>query len=217
MEQGSRAGGAVSLDLVEQICSKLCHDLAGPVGAIRNGLELMVEGGGGDQALDLIGHSADQAAQRLRLFRLAYGRATRDGLRSFTDLREAAQDWLAGGRVTLRWLPGQPDDSLAARPGLGRLLLNLVVLGTEIIPQGGIIAVSGVGSVDAGVVAITVTGRGMRWSVEIAAALAGRLSDDEVGSRTIHATLSARFATHYGLSLIWEAPDAETRTLRLAW
>ncbi len=212
----------ISLDLLEQVCSRLCHDLAGPVGAIRNGIELLAEanepdGAEGDQALELIGHSADQAAQRLRVFRLAYGRATRDGLRGFSDLREAAQDWLAAGRVVLRWAPGQLDDGLAARPGLGRLVLNLVMLGTEVVPQGGTVTVVGSGTAASGAIMVAVTGRIIRWPPELVDALGGRMTDDEIGPRTIQGVITSRFARHYGFALNWAAADAETRTLHLTW
>lgn len=219
MEQGDTM---IALEVLEQLCSRICHDLAGPVGAIRNGLELIEEQEeegerAGAQALDLIGHSAEQASRRLRLFRLAYGRSTRDGVRGFGEAREAVLDWLAGGRVSLHWPPGHPDDALAARPGLARLLVNLAVLAAEAIPQGGTVSLLASGSAEGGRATVAVGGRGIKWSSELVAALAGRFEGGALGPRVIHAALTGRFAHHHRIALTWETPDPETLTLRLSW
>jgi histidine phosphotransferase ChpT len=221
MEWDSGAGTLVSMDMLEQVCSRLCHDLAGPIGAIRNGLELIGDAAGPDddgQALELIGHSAELGARRLRLFRLAYGRASRAGLRSFAEVRDTAQEWFAGSRTTLRWPLGQPEEGEAERPGLGRLLLNLVVLAAETIPHGGVVTVCGGGTgADAATVTVGVTGRAIQWPPELAAALADAPGREALGPRTIHAAMTGRFAAHYRLALSWETPNPETLLFRLSW
>ncbi len=223
---GTERRGAVTIEVLEQVCSRICHDMAGPIGAIRNGLELIgdaedAEGGGGgkggDQALELIVHSAEQAARRLRLFRLAYGRACSEGVRSFTEIRDTAADWLAGGRVTLQWPTDAPDDALAARPGLAKSILNLVVLASDAIPQGGIVTVLGAGTYDSGRVVVAAAGRGVRWAPELGQALAGRMDAGGPGPRAIHAAITGRFAEHYGLTLNWDTSDTEHLALRLTW
>ena len=219
---GFERRGTVCIEVLEQVCSRICHDLAGPVGAIRNGLELISDAeegdaAGGDQAMELIGHSAEHAAKRLRLYRLAYGRTTSEGVRSFSELRETATDWLAGGRVTLQWPTDSPNDDLAAKPGLAKTMLNLVVLASEAIPQGGIVTVLGEGSLESGRVVVAAAGRGVKWPPELAQVLSGRLELGILGPRTIHALISGRFAEHYGLSLNWDISDTEHLALRLTW
>src|SRR5260370_22284148 len=71
-----------ALDLAALLCSRLCHDLISPVGAIINGLEVMEEDKDEETktfALDLIKKSATQASAKLQFCRLAFGAA---GLRS---------------------------------------------------------------------------------------------------------------------------------------
>ncbi|MEI8396912.1 MAG: histidine phosphotransferase family protein [Rhodospirillaceae bacterium] len=220
--QGTRGEEAIGLEIVEQLCSRICHDLAGPVGAIRNGLELIEEtaaesGAGGGEALGLIGHSAEQAARRLRLFRMAYGRSTADGVRSFSDIRDAALDWIAGGRVSLNWAAGQPDDGLAPRPGLAKVILNLVILAVDVIPAGGTISITGSGTPDSGQVLIHVNGRTIKWPQEAVDALNGKVSGDELGARTIHATVTGRFIRLYDMKATPNTTDAQTMELRLSW
>ena len=73
----------LDMRVVELLCSRLCHELVSPVGAINNGVELIEEMGAemADEAIGLIAHSADQASRRLRLLRRRLKRAVRRGAR----------------------------------------------------------------------------------------------------------------------------------------
>src|SRR3990172_6069755 len=67
-----------SLDLAALVCSRVCHDLISPVGAIVNGLEVLEDDHDQetkDFALELIRKSAEQASARLQFCRLAFGAA----------------------------------------------------------------------------------------------------------------------------------------------
>jgi len=193
----------MDMNVIELLCSRLCHDLVNPVGAIRNGLELLEEtddvaaAGFAGEAVRLIAHSADQADHRLRLFRLAYGRAGRDA-RDFGDARSAAADWLAGGRTRLVWEPGAIPEVAATRAGVAKLALLLVVSADEALPSGGTVVVSGSGDASSGRVEVTATGRDVRLSAEMEAASLGRAREEDLTARTIHAHISAATAAFYG-------------------
>jgi histidine phosphotransferase ChpT len=67
-----------ALDLGALLCSRVCHDVISPVGAIVNGLEVLAEEK--DESMrefahDLIRKSATQASARLQFARLAFGAA----------------------------------------------------------------------------------------------------------------------------------------------
>jgi len=93
----------LELTLIELISSRICHDLVGPVGAVNAGAELMGEDGvSDDEALALMRKSGLEAARRLQLFRLAFGRAGSSA--DTAAMREAAkQTYAAEGKVTLDW------------------------------------------------------------------------------------------------------------------
>ena len=67
-----------ALDLAALLCSRVCHDIISPVGAIINGLEVLDEDNGEDMrdfAFNLIRKSAAQASAKLQFARLAFGAA----------------------------------------------------------------------------------------------------------------------------------------------
>src|SRR3982074_1518622 len=71
-----------ALDLPALLCSRVCHDLISPVGAIVNGLEVLDDNPKAedrDFALDLIRKSARTASARLQFCRLAFGAAGSSG------------------------------------------------------------------------------------------------------------------------------------------
>ena len=67
-----------ALDLAALLCSRVCHDLISPVGAIVNGLEVLEEEkdeATKEFALDLIKSSAGTASKKLQFCRIAFGAA----------------------------------------------------------------------------------------------------------------------------------------------
>ncbi|MFD1625451.1 histidine phosphotransferase family protein [Azospirillum griseum] len=204
------------LRVLELLASKLCHDLVSPVGAIRNGLELIeemredAEGVGDDgenascgppdfltEAVALIDHSAVQADRRLRVFRLAYGAAGRE-LRGFSDARLAAMGWLDGGRTALDWPDHSLPPTLAERRGVVKSVLNMILLADEAMPYGGRISVNGDGGATGGRVVVVASGRPGALTPDSDAALRGA-SANALTPRTVHAYLTGRFAEDAGL------------------
>src|SRR5580658_1211274 len=109
----------IDLRVLELLASKLCHDLVSPVSAINNGVELIEDIGGSvvDEAMKLIGDSAAQASRRLRLYRIAYGRAGSDENLPVRDVRQVAEQYVMGGKMTLHWPDGQPAESAVMHKG----------------------------------------------------------------------------------------------------
>ena len=126
-----------ALDLAALLCSRLCHDLISPVGAIINGLEVMEEDKDEETktfALDLIKKSATQASAKLQFCRLAFGAAGSAGAQiELGDAEKAARGLLEDGKTTLVWnLPR----ALVAK-NRAKLLLNMLLVASGTIPRGG--------------------------------------------------------------------------------
>src|ERR1700729_3309206 len=109
----------VDLRVMELLASKLCHDLVSPVSAINNGVELIEDIGGSvvAEAMKLIGDSANHASRRLKLFRMAYGRAGSEEALGIKDVKLVAEQYIAGGKTVLTWPDEQPSGTLANQKG----------------------------------------------------------------------------------------------------
>src|SRR4051812_32801844 len=95
------------LELAALLCSRVCHDVISPVGAIGNGLEVLEDEKDPamrDFALDLIRKSARQASGRLKFARLAFGAAGSAGASiDLADAEQAARGLLQDDKMTLTW------------------------------------------------------------------------------------------------------------------
>jgi len=191
----------MSMHAVELLISRLCHDLVGPVGAINNGVELVEETGlaGGDDALDLIADSAEVAARRLKMFRLAFGAAGgRDDLPP-ADVRAVLEGWFRGGKVRLAWAGDLPP---AAPRGLYKLTLAAALLAEEAMPQGGVLTIGP----DGGGIRLEAAGVNAGLREEVRFALEGTAAENELSPRAILAFAILRSAHHYGCGV--SAPPA---------
>ncbi len=130
-----------ALDLAALLCSRVCHDLISPVGAIVNGLEVMDEDKDEETkvfALDLIKKSAQQASAKLQFCRLAFGAAGSAGAQiDLGDAEKVARGLLGDDKTTIVWnLPREllPKNRV-------KLLLNMLLIAVGTIPRGGTLAV----------------------------------------------------------------------------
>jgi histidine phosphotransferase ChpT len=126
-----------ALDLAALLCSRVCHDLISPVGAIINGLEVMEEDKDEETktfALDLIKKSANQASAKLQFCRLAFGAAGSAGAQiELGDAEKVARGLLEDGKTTLVW---NLQRDLVAKNRV-KLLLNMLLVASATIPRGG--------------------------------------------------------------------------------
>jgi histidine phosphotransferase ChpT len=138
-----------ALDLAALLCSRVCHDIISPVGAITNGLEVLDEEESAEMkafAFDLIRKSASQASAKLQFARLAFGAAGSAGAEiDLADAEKVATGYMQGEKATLAWTAPR---ALMAKNRV-KLLLNLLLLAIGAVPRGGSIKVTVAGAVDA--------------------------------------------------------------------
>jgi histidine phosphotransferase ChpT len=135
-----------SLDLAALLCSRVCHDVISPVGAIVNGLEVLEDEKDAEMrgfALDLIKKSARTASARLQFCRLAFGAAGSAGAAIDTgDAEQVARGLLADDKTQFEW-----DAPRVLMPkNKVKLVLNLCLIAAAAIPRGGVIKVAISGS-----------------------------------------------------------------------
>jgi histidine phosphotransferase ChpT len=126
------------IDLASLLCSRLCHDLMSPIGALNNGIELLADETDPEmreKCLELLADSARASANKLKFFRLAFGAAGAFGEEIDTHEAEVALEGLFGPerRIELGWVV-----SSEKLPKNGaKLLLNLAMLAGDALVRGG--------------------------------------------------------------------------------
>jgi histidine phosphotransferase ChpT len=130
--------GMNAVDLASLLCSRLCHDLMSPVGALNNGIELMADEQDPDmrdRCVELLADSAKATANKLKFFRLAFGAG--GGFGDLIDANEAriALEGIFGAerRIELGWMVA--DEKLSK--GALKLLLNLALIAGDALVRGG--------------------------------------------------------------------------------
>jgi histidine phosphotransferase ChpT len=151
-----------ALELAALLCSRVCHDLISPVGAIVNGLEVLDDSSkqeDRDFALDLIRKSAKTASARLQFCRLAFGAAGSAGAQiDLGDAQNMARGHLEDDKTKLAW--NLPRVLLAKNRV--KLLLNMLVIAQQTIPRGGVLTVDPIGEGDTMSFAVTSSGLNAR-------------------------------------------------------
>lgn len=186
------------LKLAALMCSKVCHDLISPVGALSNGVEVLAEDDDPEMrehALVLLENSAAQAAAKLKFARLAYGVSGVKG--SQIDLREAevaVMELHGGGKINIVWdAPAVPVNKDALK-----VLLNLTTMACDTIPRGGDLEVVVKLSDEKGVATLKAIGPKARLADETRAGLDGLVAIDDLDARTILPHISGLLARDFG-------------------
>lgn len=126
------------MDLAALLCSRLCHDLISPVGAIQNAMELYDEGGAEEDALQLVRWSVASASARLQFARLAFGFAGASGGQIDTrSAEQVAQQYMKEEKAILKW----QVPALLLPKNEVKLLLNLLLIANATVSRGGEIVI----------------------------------------------------------------------------
>jgi len=174
-----------ALDLAALLCSRVCHDLISPVGAIVNGIEVLEEEkdeATKEFALDLIKKSAATASAKLQFCRIAFGAAGSAGAQiDLGDAEKIARGFLEDDKTKIAW--NVPRALLAKN--LVKLLLNMLVIAGQAIPRGGKITVDPIGDGDSIGFKVSATGVNAKIPPAVPSLLTGELSGDNLDAHRI--------------------------------
>jgi histidine phosphotransferase ChpT len=201
-----------SHEFASLLCSRLCHDLLSPVGALNNGIELLADEHDPEmraRCLDLLAESARASANKLKFFRLAFGAA--GGFADVVDTREAraAIEGLFGGdgRIQLGWMVDEPTMSKAAL----KVLLNLVLIAGDALVRGGSLDVGAEKHGDGLDIVVRAEGSRIVLDPELRRVLVGEMQEDEVAPRAAAAWLAHSLVEEGGGSI--QVADGEENML----
>jgi histidine phosphotransferase ChpT len=190
-----------ALDLAALLCSRVCHDIISPVGAIINGLEVLDEEKDEEMkafAFDLIRKSATQASAKLQFARLAFGAAGSAGAE--IDLGDA--DKMATG-----YMKGEKADFSFTAPralmpkNKVKLLLNLILLANAAIPRGGTVAVKVEGAADAPTFTLRSVGPSARVPAAFEKLVPGDIAGTTIDAQAVQAYYAGALARASGMAV----------------
>jgi histidine phosphotransferase ChpT len=193
----------IHLRALELACSKLCHDVISPIGAVNNGLELLEEEDDAalqEEATALAQRSAKRASILLQVYRSAFGNAGNQPTFGPREAVALAQEFLQNGKAQLT--AGDLPESAAVPAGFGKLVLNLVIIGSDALPRGGTVALT-IRSPQQGSSAIQVdcAGQQIAWSEEFGRAVDRTLTAEELTAHNILPYIASVFAERLGMTL----------------
>lgn len=188
---------SVDLKVLHIICSRLCHDLVGPVGAVNNGMELMREFGADDaESMELVAGSAAQLSARLQFFRVAYGLAS-GAARSVADVRDLAAPWFQTEGVELGWPRGEHDGRGLDLVGI-KVILNTLLMAKECLIREGSVSVA-MDARDGGMsLRVTAEGPGARLKDDLAEGLSPDLAVEDLTPRNVQGYFTRALASQVG-------------------
>jgi histidine phosphotransferase ChpT len=194
------------LQILELVCSRLCHDLISPVGAVGNGLELMAEEGDTellDDARRLVESSTHRASALLQMYRCAYGNAGNQASFGAGEAVKLAREALDSNRVELRAdLPAVADWP----QGFGKLLLNAILTTVEWMPRGGVLTLAASEADGKAVFGLTAEGQQAGYSPDVARLLALDRTGVELTAHNIQPYLTGLIAAHHKYRLELSQP-----------
>ena len=124
------------------LITKFCHDMAGPLGGIQNGIEFLSEEPGdaemAKQAASLLGLSSSEASARLQLFRQAYGTFSPLSPAGASEIAELIQQYLGQTKIALAWRLGGHAVNQQQRSAL----LQQITIAHQLLIYGGNIEVT---------------------------------------------------------------------------
>lgn len=195
------------LDLAALLCSKVCHDVISPVGAIANGLEVLEDEQDAEMreiAFDLVRRSSVQASAKLQFCRIAFGAAGSATSSIDTgDAEDVARKFIGNDKVTLEWeIPREirPKNQV-------KLMLNLVMLANSSIPRGGMITM---GVSEGGGLTARAEGKNAKVPEKTLVMLEGDAQEDAMDARLAQVYYTLRLANECELDLTGAVAGEDT-------
>ena len=183
-------------DLAALLCARLCHDLVSPVSAIGAALDVLEDPDAADmhrEALKLVRDAAEQGWARLEFTRLAFGAGgSAPGRIDAAELERVTLAMFSTSKSDIVWRVQAID----LEKSVARVLLNLVLLGVEALPRGGVVTVETTATGEK--LKVIAEGRRSRLAPDVGPALAGEEPEDGFDARSIQPYYAGLLARQTG-------------------
>lgn len=194
------------LQLMYLMCSKFCHDLAAPIGAISIGLEMLGDAPSPDSPQALLLHSVQSAMNKLEMIRCLSGYATYSDRPTLLETRTVLDKCIDPEKIKINWL-AQASESIYGTPA--RLYIALIMLSADALPRGGKITLNKDYT-------LTVTGTLVKYPEVVLDAIKGRRGLQDIDSRSIIGFFIKTLADQLGTTILinFDKPNLVTIKFR---
>ncbi|MBL1420463.1 MAG: histidine phosphotransferase [Alphaproteobacteria bacterium] len=200
------------LELAALLCSRVCHDVISPVGAIANGLEVLEDEKDEQMkefAMNLIKKSALQASAKLQFARLAFGAAGSAGAHiDLMDAKYVSEAFIDKNKVNLTW---QAPVATMAKNKV-KLLLNLLLIALTTIPRGGSIDVSVDDDVENAAFLLKASGKAAKIATNMNDLLNANVDAEGIDARDVQVYYAGLIAREVDMDVILDI-DGEDVTI----
>jgi histidine phosphotransferase ChpT len=202
-----------NIQIAELLCTRLCHDLTGPIGAVNNGAEFLSEEGFDlqNQAVELIVSSAFSAVSRLQFYRMAYGSVKNHGEANLAEKQKVAADYFTGSKITLDWPETHTDAaSISISLKMARLIFNLLIIASSALIRGGTISVRlEKNEAEYKIITVSAKGANLKWDDEAEKMLSSTTSGGDVTTKNVQLHLTRQYADDLRAKIEWRVSDEE--------
>lgn len=200
------------MELAEFLIAKICHDLAGSLGAVNNGVELLrdPESNVHDESIELIELSAKDSVAKLLYFRQAFGVSRATGI-CMTGIKDLVNNFFSGKNVTFVWpeAHGDSDSMQLLKAEISKILLNLILIVSGTLIYGGKIIVRIKIQKDDVKVKVRGEGKMVKLHDYIADALQKETDSLHIDSKNVQACLTYKLAKKIGGGIVTEIGTTE--------
>jgi histidine phosphotransferase ChpT len=197
--------------LSELLNARFCHDLAGPIGAISNGVEFL--GNENEEiknkALHILELGSEQALLRLQFYRQIYGYNKPGTGAAIDQVKEVITNYLVSNKIPFSWnFEAEPaENEINAQQA--KIIANIInIAGLAVIKKGKIDCIVTTKTNDL-VVTIKVSGELIKFDQESQTILTTGGIDEELSTKNIHLYYSYRLIKTSQTTLNINAQDNE--------
>ncbi len=191
------------IEVSEFLCAKFAHDLAGPIGAINNGIDFFDSDNEQmkQKAHELVRMSSKQAVNRLTFFRQAYGNVASGNEIHLMELKSLILKFMEDSKLQLGFVGNEVDLNNVISGKLGKLILNITIIATHAIMSNGLVSISVENSSGKSHIVISAEGSSHKLDEELVNILSWKLDGIEISSRNIQHYYTAMISKELGGSI----------------
>jgi histidine phosphotransferase ChpT len=196
--------------LAALVASRVCHDMAEPMNALIQGLDMLKENdaaGKNADAIALMEHGVAKAWAKLEFFRFAFaggGAAGGEGDGRLDEAKATAEKLYGALKPALEW---KAPAMTLPRAAL-KVFMNALFIANECLPKGGVVVVNAGREGETTEIRLTCSGQRAGMRPATLAALRGELPEDGYPGPVVQPLLTGILARQTGVEIVSQTGES---------